>query len=65
MQKQPTPFNLVCIFHIAQKRQMKIPVADMPDNRSYKPRFRQILLRRLDTIGKPRNRHANIGRDNL
>src|ERR1700689_5375744 len=44
---------------------MEVAVADMADDRCQEPAFGDVALGLHDAFGKPRYRHADIGRDNL
>src|SRR3984957_20790818 len=44
---------------------MEVAVADMADDRRQQPTFGDVALSLHDAFGKPRYRHADIGRDNL
>src|ERR1700722_14368499 len=44
---------------------MEVAVTDMADDRRQEPAFGNVALGLDDAFGKPRYRHADVGRDNL
>src|SRR5580658_10090615 len=57
--------DLVGVVHVDEQRQMEVAVADMADDRRQEPALGNVALGLDDAFGKPRYRHADIGRDNL
>src|SRR4029077_21266195 len=57
--------DFVGVVHVDEQRQMKVAVADMADDRRQEPACGDVALGLDDAFGKPRYRHADVGRDNL
>ena len=57
----------LCLGHVGvvlvveQQADMEVAVTRVPDDRGDQPVRDNVLMRRLDAIGKPRDRHADIG----
>ena len=56
---------LLGVARVEQRHDVKIAVADMADDRSKQARFLDIGMGLADASGKRRNRHADIGGDDL
>ena len=53
------------IVHVDQQGEVEIAVADMADDRRDQPARGDVALRLGHAFGKPRDRHADVGRNHL
>src|SRR5580704_12985509 len=55
--------HLLAVIEVEERRRVEIAVPDMADDRRQEAELGDVALRALDAFGKPRDRHAHIGRE--